>query len=82
MFHKIKNISPLPEYKLSVQFAEGVTKIYDMKALEKKLPIFKSLLDNPEEFSCVTVDLGGYGIIWNDEYIKQKHLANSLKKLA
>lgn len=30
MFHKIKNVSPLPEYKLSVQFAEGVTKIYDV----------------------------------------------------
>ncbi len=26
MFHKIKNVSPLPEYKLSVQFAEVVTK--------------------------------------------------------
>lgn len=40
MFHKIKNVSPLPEYKLSVQFAEGVTKIYDVKPLfQKYLPL-------------------------------------------
>jgi len=30
MFHKIKNVSALPEYRLSVQFSEGCTKIYDM----------------------------------------------------
>ena len=29
MFHKIKNVFPLPEYRLSIQFAEGRTKIYD-----------------------------------------------------
>ena len=30
MFHKVKCVNALPEYKLSVQFAEGVTKIYDV----------------------------------------------------
>lgn len=67
MFHKIKNVSPLPEYRLSVQFAEGVTKLYDIKPLFNKLPVFKSLLDDPEEFSGVSVDVGGYGIIWGDD---------------
>ncbi len=66
MFHKIKNVSPLPEYKLSVQFAEGVTKIYDVKPLFQKIPIFK-LLENNIVFSGVYVDVGGYGVIWNDE---------------
>ena len=66
MFHKIKNVSPLPEYKLSVQFAEGVTKIYDVKPLFQKIPVFKSL-ENNNDFSGVYVDVGGYGIIWNDE---------------
>lgn len=66
MFHKIKNVSPLPEYKLSVQFAEGVTKIYDVKPLFEKIPIFKSLERN-NDFGNVYVDVGGYGIIWNDE---------------
>lgn len=66
MFHKIKNVSPLPEYKLSVQFAEGVTKIYDVKPLFQKIPAFKSFKNN-NDFGGVYVDVGGYGIIWNDE---------------
>lgn len=66
MFHKIKNVSALPEYKLSVQFAEGVTKIYDVKPLFEKIPLFAELKDNAE-FACVSVDVGGYGIVWNDD---------------
>lgn len=66
MFHKIKNVSPLPEYKLSVQFAEGVTKIYDMNPLFEKMPVFAALKDN-EMFGGVGVDVGGYGIVWNDD---------------
>lgn len=67
MFHKVKNVFPLPEYKLSVQFSEGVTKIYDVKPLFEQIPAFAELKNVPQEFSCVTVDVGGYGIIWNDE---------------
>lgn len=67
MFHKIKNVFPLPEHKLSVQFSEGVTKIYDMTPLFDKMPVFESLRDDLQEFSCVSVDVGGYGIIWNDD---------------
>ncbi len=66
MFHKIKNVSPLPDFKLSVQFAEGVTKIYDMNSLVEKMPVF-SVLKGKEEFSGVSVDVGGYGIVWNDD---------------
>ena len=66
MFHKIKNVSPLPDYKLSVQFAEGVTKIYDVKPLFQKIPAFNSLKSS-NDFGSVYVDVGGYGIIWNDE---------------
>lgn len=68
MFHKVKNVTTVPDHKLSIQFAEGVTKLYDMKVLAKKLPVFNQLLDSLEEFSCVTVDVGGYGIVWNDYY--------------
>ena len=66
MFHKIKNVSPLPDFKLSVQFSEGVTKIYDMNPLFEKLPVFSALKES-EEFSGATVDVGGYGIVWNDD---------------
>ena len=67
MFHKVKNVSPLPDYRLSVQFSEGVTKLYDLKPLFDKLPVFQELQNNPELFSSVSVDVGGYGIIWDDE---------------
>lgn len=66
MFHKIKSVSPLPEQKLSVQFSEGVTKIYDVKPLFERFQVFKSLADN-RLFADVSVDVGGFGIIWNDE---------------
>ena len=67
MFHKIKNVFALPEYKLSVQFSEGVTKIYDVKPLFEKIPLFAELKDNQAEFACVSADVGGYGIVWNDD---------------
>lgn len=67
MFHKIKNISALPDFKLSAQFSEGVTKIYDMKPLFERFPAFRQLKDHPEEYRAVQVDVGGYGIIWDDE---------------
>ena len=67
MFHKVKNVNALPDYKLSVQFAEGVTKIYDIAPLFEKYSFFSPLKDSPELFGSVIVDQGGYGIIWNDD---------------
>ena len=67
MFHKVKSVNALPDYRLSVQFAEGVTKIYDVKPLFAKWKPFKALENAPELFSGVKVDMGGYGIIWNDD---------------
>lgn len=67
MFHKIKNVSPLPDFRLSVQFCEGVTKLYDVTPLFERLPVFRSLEENLEEFMRVKVDMGGYGIVWSDE---------------
>ena len=66
MFHKIKAVNALSDYKLSVQFAEGVTKIYDVKPLFDKWPAFEALNRSKALFSQVKVDIGGYGVIWND----------------
>lgn len=67
MFHKVKAVNPMPNLRLCVQFAEGITKIYDIKPLLSKWTVFQALEDQPELFSSVEVDVGGYGIIWNDE---------------
>ena len=66
MFHKIKNVTPLQDFKLSIQFAEGITKIYDMKKLIENNKIFADLKDI-NLFNSVEVDVGGYGVIWNDD---------------
>mgnify|MGYP003329280473 CR=1 FL=1 len=67
MFYKIQNVAPLADFKLNVQFSEGVTKLYDLKPLFETVPDFRYLNDNPEEFNCVSVDVGGFGVIWNDD---------------
>ena len=67
MFHKIKNVSALPDYRLSVQFSEGVTKIYDVKPLFDRIPVFAVMKNDAQTFYSVSVDVGGYGIVWNDE---------------
>ena len=66
MFHKIKNVTPLKDFKLSIQFAEGITKIYYMKKLIENNKIFANLKDI-NLFNSVEVDIGGYGVIWNDD---------------
>ena len=65
MFHKIKSVSALPEFRLSVRFSEGITKIYDMNPLFERVSVFSELKD-PHLFSEVSVDVGGHGIVWND----------------
>lgn len=67
MFHKVKSVAPLSNFTLSVQFSEGVTKLYDLKPLFERIPAFLYLNENPAEYDCVSVDVGGYGIVWNDE---------------
>lgn len=67
MFHKVKEVTALSNFRLCVQFAEGITKIYDVKPLFSKLAAFKNLEDNVDLFNSVEVDIGGYGIVWNDE---------------
>ncbi|MCR4879678.1 MAG: DUF2442 domain-containing protein [Bacilli bacterium] len=66
MFHKIKNVLPLENYKLFIQFISGVSKIYDIKPLFKWREVFNKLKDK-QLFYGVYVDIGGNGIVWNDE---------------
>lgn len=67
MLHKIKNVQPLQDFKLCIQFCEGVTKIYDISLLFDKINIFRELKKDINLFYDVSIDVGGYGIIWNDD---------------
>ena len=66
IFHKVNSVSPLKNYKLSVHFWDGSTKIYDVKPWFKRHAIFKTLKKNGL-FEKVRVDGEGYGISWNDD---------------
>ena len=67
MFHKIEKIVPLQDYKLSISFSEGITKIYDVKKCFDAIEEFKIFIDHPQEFYNVSVDIGGNGVVWNDD---------------
>ena len=67
MFHRLKNITPLPDMILLAEFLDGSVRKYDVKPLMNKIPVFQMLNYVPGLFEQVKVDTGGYGIIWNDE---------------
>ena len=67
MFHKVSSVRPLPKHRLSVLFANGEMRQYDVAHLFKKWDAFKALESVSGLFEQVKVDAGGYGISWNDE---------------
>lgn len=67
MFHKVKGVMALPDMRLSVQFCEGATKVYDVSPLIASIPAFRFFAERPEAFYDVEVDVGGCGVVWNDD---------------
>lgn len=67
MFHKVKSITAMPEYKLIVTFEDETIKEYDVKPLFDVWDTFDDLRTIPNLYYRVKVDKGGYGISWNDE---------------
>lgn len=63
-YPKIDAIKPLPGKKLLVRFIGGEEKTYDCRPLLDQEPF--SALENESFFRQVKVDVGGYGISWND----------------
>lgn len=67
MLHRVRSVAALPDFKLCVQFGDGHVRVYDVRPLFDRIPCFGYLREHPEEFACVRVDTGGYGIVWNEE---------------
>ena len=67
MFHKAKTVTPLSDYRLLVHFANGADKEYDMKPLFDQYPVFLELKETPGLFEQARADVGGYGIVWNED---------------
>lgn len=67
MFNKVRSINPLPNFVLAVDFENGEQKVYDIKPLLNKWDCFKTLITVKGLFEQVKVDIGGYGVSWNDD---------------
>lgn len=64
MYPKIVSVLPNDNYTLKVKFSDGKVKLYDMNPLLNQQPFDD--LNNNNLFFEVQVDVGGYGISWND----------------
>ena len=64
---KIERVKALPQFGLLIVFQNGVEKKYNIRQLYTIYPQFKELEHNEDLFSNVKVDVGGYGVYWNDE---------------
>ena len=67
MTHRIIKVTPLENFVVSVIFQNGIEKEYDMKKLFEAFPQLQQFQENPDLFKSVKVDVGGYGILWNDD---------------
>ena len=67
MMHRIIEVKALKNFVVSVVFQNGTVKEYDVEKLFDILPQFLIFKKENTLFECVKVDVGGYGISWNDE---------------
>lgn len=67
MTHKILSAKPLENFVLLVGFQNGIEKTYDVRNLYPVFPQFKVFESDVGLFNKVQVDIGGYGISWNDD---------------
>jgi len=67
MFNKVATVTSLDNYILLVVFENGTSKKYDIKPLFNKWDTFKSLTNQQGLYELVKVDVGGFGISWNDD---------------
>lgn len=67
MFHKITSLATLPDFVLLVGFQSGEYKQFDLKPYIDKYPPFRSLKDINGLYEQAKIDVGGFGIVWNDD---------------
>lgn len=67
LFHKVKRVASLPGFRLSALFVTGETKVYDLEPLFDRIKAFQLLEKHPTLFEDVRVDVGGCGVVWNDD---------------
>lgn len=66
MFHKATNLVFLDNCVILVGFKDNEWRTFDMKSMMKKHPIVEAL-KNEELFKSGKIEVGGFGIVWNDD---------------
>jgi hypothetical protein len=64
-YPRIASVEALSGFQLRVAFVNGQTRLYDFTT-KSGLPATELLRDEAL-FKCARVDVGGYGIVWNDD---------------
>jgi hypothetical protein len=67
LLHRITELNTLPGLKLSAVFESGECRTYDVSSLISRWPSFRPLEDVPGLFEVARTDMGGLGVVWNDE---------------
>lgn len=67
MFHKLKSVTPLPDYTLLANFSDGSVKSYDFRPLLDHMEVYAPLRESPAFWASAAVDPGGYGVSWSDD---------------
>lgn len=65
--YRIQSVKPLENLTMSVLFQNGMEKKIDMHDLFSIFPQFRVFENDMELFRQVQPDVGGYGIVWNDD---------------
>ena len=67
MFVKIATLATLPNYTLLAGFSNGEYKLFDLKPYIEKYKPFQALNIVNGLYEQAKIDVGGYGVVWNDE---------------
>jgi len=68
---KIRFVKALDDYILLVTFNNGITKQYDFKPKIIEHPY--NTIAKHNLFKSVQIDIGGYGLSWNDDIDISEH---------
>ena len=67
MHYIATNVKFLKDVTVEVTYQDGKVVQYDMSQMFKKYPQLEELRKNRKLFESGHLDVGGYGIVWNDE---------------
>lgn len=66
-FHTITSLNTLPNFVLLVGFQNGEYRQFDLKPYMEEYPAFKSLKETKGLYEQARIDIGGFGIVWNND---------------